>query len=176
MKITIVQSEDELSTHDLVALKNLLDLAYEGDFSESDWLHTIGGVRFVGKLNGEIVAHGAVVPRDVFINGQSARVGYLEGVAISTDLQGQGFGSQLLTDISEYCVSNFELAMLSTDELNFYSKFGWRQFQGKSGVIRDGHAILTPEEDEGLMYLLGKSNPNFDIRTAYCDWRPGDVW
>ena len=176
MPLTIIKSDQELHSHDLVALRNLLDLAYEGDFSVNDWLHTIGGVRFVGKLSGEIVAHGAVVPRDFSINGQSTRVGYLEGIAISPRLHGQGFGSQLLTEISEYCRSNFELSMLSTDEFNFYGKFGWRQFQGKSGVIRDGHVTMTPEEDEGLMYLFGKSSPVINIQTAYCDWRPGDVW
>jgi hypothetical protein len=35
---------------------------------------------------------------------------------------------------------------------------------------------LTPEEDDGLMYLAGNSSESIEISTAYCDWREGDCW
>lgn len=176
MKITILQSDEALSSHDLVALRNLLDLAYEDDFSDEDWLHTFGGVRFLGTLNDEFVAHGAVVPREIFINEKLAIVGYLEGVAVSSKYQGQGIGRQLLSSISEFCATHYQLSMLSTDEFTFYSNLGWQQFKGKSGVMLDGAVVLTPDEDEGLMYLIGSSGFSEEIHSAYCDPRVGEHW
>jgi aminoglycoside 2'-N-acetyltransferase I len=176
MTLTIFQSDDEFVSQNQTALRSLMSEAYEDDFSEEDWLHTYGGIRFVGTYNGEIVAHGAVVPREIQINRQARRVGYLEGMAVSRRFQRQGFGSKLLSTISETCATQYELSMLSTDEFNFYGKFGWRRFEGKSGVIINGAVTLTPEDDDGLMYLVGETGLLEEIRTAYCDWRNGDYW
>jgi len=158
------------------AITKLLDDAYEGDFSEQDWLHTFGGDRFLGVIDNEVVAHAAVVPREILINEMPTTVGYLEGVAVSSTHQGQGIGSHLLQKISEFCESKYVLSMLSTDEFDFYGKFGWQRFKGISGVIENGFISLTPDEDDGLMYLAGHSTNSIEILTAYCDWREGDYW
>jgi len=176
MTLTIFQIDEEFVSQNHSALRNLMSEAYEDDFSEEDWLHTYGGIRFVGTYDGEIVTHGAVVPREIHINGQARSVGYVEGVAVSRRFQGRGFGSKLLSTISETCAIQHELSMLSTDEFKFYDRFGWRRFEGKSGVIIKGAVTLTPDEDDGLMYLIGDSGLSEEIRTAYCDWREGDYW
>ena len=103
-------------------------------------------------------------------------VGYLEAIAVASKNQGQGIGRELLSSMSEFCVSRYQISMLSTDEFNFYSNFGWKQFKGKSGVLLDGEAVLTPDEDDGLMYLIGKARFSQEILTAYCDPREGDHW
>ena len=110
------------------------------------------------------------------INDKPTIVGYLEGIAVSSKYQGQGIGGQLLSSISEFCVSSYQISMLSTDEFNFYSNFGWKQFKGKSGVLIEGEAVLTPDEDDGLMYLIGNTGLSYEILTAYCDPRAGDHW
>ena len=176
MTHTILQVDEDFVADNLLAIKNLLLDAYEGDFSEEDWRHTYGGARFLGTVNSEIVSHGAVVPREILINDQRFLVGYLEGIAVASKVQGQGIGSQLLSTISEFCASRYQISMLSTDEFNFYSNFGWKQFKGKSGVFIDDQVILTPDEDEGLMYLIGKAGFSQEILTAYCDPRAGDHW
>ena len=176
MTHTILQVDEDFVADNLLAIKNLLLDAYEGDFSEEDWRHTYGGARFLGTVNSEIVSHGAVVPREILINDQRFLVGYLEAIAVASKVQGQGIGSQLLSTISEFCASRYQISMLSTDEFNFYSNFGWKQFKGKSGVFIDDQVILTPDEDEGLMYLIGKAGFSQEILTAYCDPRAGDHW
>ena len=176
MSLTILQVDEDFVANNLTAIKNLLNDAYDGDFSEEDWLHSFGGVRFLATLNNEIVAHGAVVPREILINEKMTTVGYLEAIAVSSTYQGRGIGSHLLSSISEFCTSRYQISMLSTDEFNFYSNFGWKQFKGKSGVLLDGEVVLTPDEDEGLMYLIGKAGFNQEISSAYCDPREGDHW
>jgi predicted acetyltransferase len=116
------------------------------------------------------------VPRAVLINDLPMTIGYLEGVAVSSKFQGQRLGSQLLQHVSDFCRSNYEISMLSTDEFDFYGKFGWQRFKGTSGVMQDSVRSLTPEEDDGLMYLAGNSSESIEISTAYCDWREGDCW
>ena len=176
MRILIKEVDMAFAAENISDLLELFDDAYEGDFSEQDWYHTIGGNRFVVMLDDCIVAHAAVVPREVHINGTPLTVGYLEGVAVSTSHQGQGIGNQLVQYVTQFCSINYQLSMLSTDEFRFYEKLGWQQFRGKSGVIVDGIPSLTPEEDEGIMYLTGAATEPLEISTAYCTWREGDCW
>jgi aminoglycoside 2'-N-acetyltransferase I len=176
MTLQIEQVDLDITLENPMLIKNLLNDAYEGDFSEQDWQHTFGGARFVGTIDDQIVAHAAVVPRAVLINDLPMTIGYLEGVAVSSKFQGQRLGSQLLQYVSDFCRSNYEITMLSTDEFDFYGKFGWQRFKGTSGVMQDSVKTLTPEEDDGLMYLAGNSTKSIEISTAYCDWREGDCW
>ena len=176
MTLQIEQVDLDITLENPMLIKNLLNDAYEGDFSEQDWQHTFGGARFVGTIDDQIVAHAAVVPRAVLINDLPMTIGYLEGVAVSAMFQGQRLGSQLLQHVSDFCKSNYEISMLSTDEFDFYGKFGWQRFKGTSGVMQDSVKNLTPEEDDGIMYLAGKSTKSIEISTAYCDWREGDCW
>jgi len=176
MALDISQVDDGFALQNSTAIKLMLNEAYEDDFSDEDWIHTFGGVRFLGMISDEIVAHGAIVPRKFLINEELMVVGYLEGIAVSNNHQRQGVGRQLLSSITDFCASEYQISMLSTDELDFYGNFGWKKFTGKSGVLIDSEAILTPDEDEGLMYLIGKAGFNQEISSAYCDPREGDHW
>jgi aminoglycoside 2'-N-acetyltransferase I len=176
MSLNISQVDDGFALQNSTSIKLMLDEAYEDDFSEEDWIHTFGGVRFLGTIGGEIVAHGAIVPRKISINEELVVVGYLEGIAVSSNHQRQGVGRQLLSSITDFCQSEYQISMLSTDEFDFYGNLGWKRFTGKSGVLIDGEAILTPDEDEGLMYLIGKGGFTQEICSAYCDPREGDHW
>jgi aminoglycoside 2'-N-acetyltransferase I len=176
MELVIREVESSDLIEKILAITNLLEEAYEGDFSEQDWLHTFGGARFVGTVDSEIVAHAAVVPREAMVNDSLTTIGYLEGVAVSSNYQGQGLGGQLLRYVTEFCSRNYEISMLSTDEFEFYGKFGWKRFKGASGVIDRGVVTLTPDEDDGLMYLAGEGKSTLEISTVYCDWREGDYW
>lgn len=176
MKLNVFQYDDKFLLDNLNDIRKLLIDAYEGDFSEEDWLHTIGGVRFLATVDDVIVAHCAVITREMMINNRPITVGYLEGMAVSIHFQGKGIGSHLLAEISQFCRSSFELSMLSTDEFDFYGKFGWKKFVGVSGVNENKVQTRTPDEDENLMYLWGNSVSEQPIYTAYCDLRAGDSW
>jgi hypothetical protein len=71
---------------------------------------------------------------------------------------------------------NFDIAMLSTGEIDFYAKFGWQRFVGQSFVDDHGTIIRTADEDEGLMLLTSLHHLNQPGVAWVCDWRTGDVW
>ncbi len=158
------------------SIRDLLDLAYEGDFSSEDWEHTFGGQYFIGFLENTIIAHGAVVPRPMTIDGAISTVGYVEAIAVLPSQWRHGFGTQLMKEVTQFCRNNYEISMLSTDENQFYERIGWHQFQGESFVKKSDAEVRTAEEDEGLMFLPGNNGEKTQIHRAVCDERSGDSW
>lgn len=169
-EVVDVDSDTELS------IRALLDLAYEGDFSSEDWEHTFGGKYFIGYLGDTIIAHGSVVPRNMFIDGEAMTVGYVEAIAVLPSHWRQGFGTQLMQQITKFCQDTYGLSMLSTDENQFYKRLGWRQFQGESFARTGDLEVPTFEEDEGLMLHYGKGSQVRQIQRAVCESRSGDDW
>lgn len=157
-------------------VQTLLDLAYEGDFAPEDWEHANGGVHFLGYVDDELVAHGAVVSRLMDIADATLAVGYVEAVAVHPAVQGNGLGTTLMRAITEHCASKFEVSMLSTDEHVFYARLGWRRFIGESYVRTFEGVRRTQDEDGGLMMLLPDTHLPLLTSMVICNDRPGDAW
>ena len=172
----IIDLVDQVNPETESCIRTLLDLAYEGDFSSEDWEHTFGGKYFIGYLGDTIIAHGSVVPRSMFIDGEAITVGYVEAIAVLPSHWRQGFGTQLMKEVTQFCHNNYEISMLSTDENQFYQRIGWLQFQGESFVKNSDTEVRTAEEDEGLMFLPGNKSGITQIQRAVCDARGGDSW
>lgn len=157
-------------------VKSLLSAAFAGDFTAEDWDHAQGGMRWIGSLADEVVAHGAVVARRMWIDGKEVNVGYVEAIAVLPKYWRQGFGTILMKEITNYCEVNFELSMLSTDEKGFYRTHGWREFPGKSFVLRGENITRSADEDAGLMYLSKTGIELLETSTVLCEERFGDSW
>jgi predicted acetyltransferase len=71
---------------------------------------------------------------------------------------------------------DFDIAMLSTGEIDFYAKFGWQRFVGQSFVDDHGTIVRTADEDEGLMVYTTRTQLNQPGVAWVCDWRTGDFW
>jgi aminoglycoside 2'-N-acetyltransferase I len=69
----------QLTGEELEALRRLLFEAFGGRFDERDWEHTLGGVHVLATDGGEVVAHGAVVPRRLVAGERALATGYVEG-------------------------------------------------------------------------------------------------
>lgn len=174
MRIDLTQQDP---TGDMVEqIQALLDQAYEGDFSAEDWDYTFGGNRFLGYLGTEIVAHGVIVPRRIWLNDIEQQVGYVEAIAVLPKYQRQGFGTALLTEITEFAQAEYSVSMLSTDELDFYRRFGWLDFLGESYVLSGGELIRSADEDAGLMWLPGNNTGLVELTKVVCENRTGDAW
>ena len=171
-----VKIEVDLSPGTTASLRKLLDLAFEGDFSEEDWEHALGGVHFIGFLGETIIAHGAIVPRSMAINGERVTVGYVEAIAVLPMHWHKGYGTLLMEQITQFCLLNYELSMLSTDEQTFYLQLGWHQFLGESFVNNANIEERSEEEDAGLMFLNSKEFEGREIQRVVCDSRVGDSW
>jgi aminoglycoside 2'-N-acetyltransferase I len=172
----IINQVNEVSSKTESSIRALLDLAYEDDFSSEDWEHTFGGQYFIGRQEETIIAHGSVVPRNMFIDGQAITVGYVEAIGVLPSHWRQGFGTQLMQQITQFCQDNYELSMLSTDENQFYERLGWRQFIGESFVRSENSEVRTSDEDAGLMLLHGTASQTKEIQRAVCESRSGDDW
>ena len=174
-------STPELTSSETTAIRALMRVAFGTDeeerFSDDDWRHALGGVHFVLELDGEIVAHAAVVERELHVGGEAFRTGYVEAVATDPARQGVGLGSIVMTDVTEYIHERFDLGGLGTGRQSFYGRLGWRVWAGSSSVRTAVGDERTPDEDGSIMVLTTPTTPPLDLAAPIsCDWRPGDVW
>ena len=174
-------STNDLTPTAVAAIREMLVAAFGSDeeerFTDDDWEHALGGVHFVLELNGEIIAHASVVERELHVDGQALRTGYVEAVATAPDRQGAGFGSLVMADVTSYIRERFELGALGTGRHRFYERLGWLTWTGPSFVRTADGTRRTPDEDGYILVLSTPSSPTLDLTaTISCDWRPGDVW
>ena len=156
----------------------LMDAAFEGDFSDDDWAHALGGWHALIVDDGEVIAHAAVVPRTLTIGTRVVRAGYVEAVAVTPARQRTGLGARVMRALDAVLLREFEAGALSTGEWPFYESLGWGRWRGPSFVRRaDGHVERTEGDDDGLMVKDGWAGDPLD-RTApiTAEDRDGDAW
>ena len=171
-----IHDDAALDASTRAGIRDMLNSAFEADFSDADADHAAGGIRVLATDGDTIIGHAALVGRQMQVNGVTVTVGYVEGVAVHPDRQGQGYGSVLMRMIDEQALKTYALTMLSTGVQEFYEKLGWVRFLGKSFVSENGQMVRTADEDAGLMVLA--ENPSWNVAGCQivCDWRTGDVW
>jgi aminoglycoside 2'-N-acetyltransferase I len=170
-------ASDGSSSRVLEEVRELLEQAFDGEFDEHDWQHTLGGWHVVAADGPRPVAHAAVVPRDLRVAGRAWRAGYVEAVATAPDHRGAGLGSRVMTRLAAELRAGFELGALSTGRHAFYERLGWERWQGPTYVRDGGTSRRTPEDDDGLMVLRFGPSRDLDLRAAIsCEARPGDDW
>jgi aminoglycoside 2'-N-acetyltransferase I len=171
----------ELTSADIAALRSLLWAAFppgdEEGFTEEDWEHALGGWHFVIADDRAIVAHAAVVEREIQVDGRQLRTGYVEAVATEPGRQGRGLGSIVMGTATRHIRATFELGALGTGRQGFYERLGWFTWRGPTAVRTEAGLVRTPAEDGFIMALLTPTSPPLDPESPIsCDWRPGDVW
>jgi aminoglycoside 2'-N-acetyltransferase I len=172
-------STAELTPAETAAIRQLLVDAFGPDEwdSEDDWNHALGGMHFVLEVDGEIVAHAAVVERELQVDSRPVRTGYVEAVATAPSRQGTGLGTTVMRDVGAWIEQEFEMGALGTGSHHFYERLGWRTWLGPSWVRTSDGPKRTPDEDGYILVLLTPSSPPLDRGAPIsCEWRPGDVW
>lgn len=165
-----------LSPSEVGDVRRLLDAAFDGRFDDHDWEHALGGVHVIARESGEVVAHGSVVARTLWIGGDAHEVGYVEAVATAPGAQGRGHGTSVVRAIGEEIRVRFGVGVLSTGEWHFYERLGWCRWQGATYVRRaDGEIDRTPDEDDGVMVLAAPGAIDLGATIA-CAERAGDDW
>jgi aminoglycoside 2'-N-acetyltransferase I len=176
--VRLVATRD-LTPGELHTIRALCDAAWpNGHFGDDDWDHALGGMHAVYADDGEVVAHGSVVPRMLRADGVDVRTGYVEAVATLPGRQRRGFGSAVMRALTEHVDATYALGALCTGvEPTFYERLGWRLWDGPTSVVVDGVVRRTPEEDGTVMVRFTRSSPSLDpSQPISCDWRAGDVW
>lgn len=166
-----------LSAAELRAIRALLDEAFDGDFTDDDYEHGLGGIHALVWDGSMLVGHGSVVMRRLLHDGRTLRTGYVEGVGVSSGHRRRGHGHAVMTALEEIIGGAYEIGALSgsADAMDFYASRGWQLWSGTASVISPNGIERTPE-DEGAIFVLpanAQLQPGGDLA---CDWRDGDVW
>jgi aminoglycoside 2'-N-acetyltransferase I len=174
-------ASSDLTDAEVRAIRRLMTDAFGDDederFEDADWEHALGGVHVIVAIDDAIVAHAAVVERELRVAGLPVRTGYVEAVATAPDCHGEGLGTMVMREIGAIIERDFELGALGTGSHHFYERLGWRTWQGPAFVRRSDGDRRTPDEDGYIMVLRTSRTPAIDLAAPIsCDWRPGDVW
>ena len=168
---------DSVSQSFLHDVRKLLDTAFDGDFTDEDWSHALGGVHVWTGGPGNVVSHGAVVPRMVVCDEHTLQVGYVEAIATVPLHRRKGHGRAVMARIGELIRDRYALGVLSTGRHAFYEALGWERWRGPTFVDGPAGRVRTPDDDGGVMILQTPRSPRLDLGGAIvCNWRPGDVW
>lgn len=166
-----------LTPFQVAEIRALLDAAFDGDFSDHDWAHAVGGLHVWVRGPEGVVSHGSLVERTLVCDGQALRVGYVEAVATSATHRRRGHGAAVMRRIGEHIAAQFSLGALSTGTPAFYAPLGWELWRGPTFVDGPGGRERTADDDGGVMILPTARTPALDLDgDIVCDWRPGDVW
>ncbi len=167
----------QLPAEVLLAARTLLEDVFEGELTEHDWEHCLGGMHALVWAAGELVGHAALVQRRLIHDTRILRTGYVEGVGVRADVRRQGHGATMMGALERLASTAYEVGALgATDEaVAFYAARGWRRWQGPTSALTPGGVVRTEEED-GSIFVLPLS-VDLDVTGALtCDWREGDAW
>jgi aminoglycoside 2'-N-acetyltransferase I len=168
---------DALASPFLRDLRSMLDTAYEGDFSDEDWAHAIGGVHVWLTGPHGAISHGSLVGRTLVSSGLTLRTGYVEAVATAAPHRRHGHAAAVMKHIGELIRRHYVLGALSTGTHAFYEPLGWERWRGPTFVDGPRGRERTPDDDGGVMILRTSRSPRLDLDGGIvCDWRMGDVW
>lgn len=172
-----IRRTNDLAAAELAQVRALLDEAFEGEFGEEDWQHSLGGWHVLVHDGDELVAHASVVPRRIEVGEQRWRTGYVEAVAAAPAVHGEGHGTSAMRRLDEMLRREFELGVLSTGAHHFYERLGWERWKGPAHVRTPSGGVRTADEDDGIMVLRFGASAGIDLGSSItCEQRPGDDW
>ncbi|WP_424211619.1 GNAT family N-acetyltransferase [Streptomyces sp. BI20] len=170
----------ELTAWERAELREFLDGAFAGRFSDEDFEHCLGGLHVLARegADGALVAHGSVVQRRASLGERALRVGYVEAVAVRADRRRLGWGGRVMGRLERVVDGGYELGALSASAAGagLYAARGWWVWPGEVGVLGPRGPERLPEE-EGSTWVwapAGTFRPGPVGRLSF-DWRDGDV-
>lgn len=174
--LRVAQTAD-LSPATLAAARALLDEVFEGDFTDHDWDHSLGGIHALLWEGADLVGHAALVQRRLVHGGRALRSGYVEGVGVRADRRRRGHGATLMGAVERVLRGAYELGALSSSEeaIDFYTARGWRRWAGPTYALTPSGTVRTEEEDGGV-FVFPLTAPLDLTAGLTCDWRDGEVW
>jgi aminoglycoside 2'-N-acetyltransferase I len=167
----------ELDRAALRAARTLLDGVFDGEMTDQDWEHALGGMHAMVWEDGTLIGHASVVQRRIMHDGRALRTGYVEGVGVRKDRRGHGHGAAMMDALERVLRGAYELGALAAADGagDFYAGRGWKLWQGRSSALTPT-GIVPTEDDDGCIYVLPLS-AHLDVSGELtCDWRGGDVW
>ena len=167
----------DLDAATLGTARALLDAVFEGDMTDHDWEHSLGGVHAMVWEGNELIGHAAVIQRRLLHGGRALRAGYVEGVGVRADRRRRGHGGAMMEALERVVRGAYDLGALgATDEAaEFYAGRGWEMWQGPTAALTPTGIARTAGDDGGV-YVLPVAVPLDMTGELTCDWREGDLW
>lgn len=167
----------ELDAEVLRAIRTLIDDAFDGDATDDDWSHALGGVHVLAIEGGRFVGHGSVIQRRLIHRDRTLRAGYVEAVAVRADRRRRGVGNAVMERAERIIRGGYELGALGASELGagLYRARGWEQWRGRTWGLTPSGIVRTAEEDGDIFVLAVSAELQLDGDLT-CDWREGDLW
>jgi aminoglycoside 2'-N-acetyltransferase I len=161
----------------LHAARAMVEAVFEGDFADTDWEHSLGGMHALAWDGDELVGHASLVQRRLLHAGRALRAGYVEGVGVRADHQRRGYGAAMMDPLERIIRAAYDLGALGAtdDGARLYQVRGWQRWRGPTSAITPDGVIRTREEDGFIYVLPGAAELDLTGELA-CDWRDGDVW
>lgn len=176
----LIAEPGELSDTCLAAAEALVRSAFGSSFRSHDWLHAVDGVHVVVSADRALLAFAAITPRILHHNGLPLDTGYVEGVAVRRDQQGQGLGGILMDHAEKVIRTRHKIGALNAIETaaGFYDARGWEPWPGHTQAASPAGIVDTYDSADRI-YLL---HPHGQVKaldanvSLICDWRRGDAW
>jgi aminoglycoside 2'-N-acetyltransferase I len=167
----------DLDPATLRAARRLLDAVFEGDMTDHDWDHALGGVHALVWDADELIGHASVVQRRLVHGGRALRAGYVEGVGVRADRRGRGHGAALMAPLERVIRAAYDVGALGAADAaaGFYAVRGWQRWEGPTSALTPA-GIARTEDDDGAVYVLPVAVALDLSGPLACDWRDGDVW
>ncbi|MEV5612193.1 GNAT family N-acetyltransferase [Streptomyces sp. NPDC052225] len=168
----------DLTRAELAAARALLDDAFDGDFSDADWAHTLGGVHaLVHDGAGDLLAHGSVAQRHAVHRGRTLRVGYVEAVAVRADARRTGLGGQVMGALERVIGAAYDLGALSAsaDGAKLYAARGWVRWAGPFAAYGPSGTVRLPGEEAPFLFPVEAAHALDPALPLLFDWRDGDI-
>jgi aminoglycoside 2'-N-acetyltransferase I len=119
-------------------IRHLLDAAFNGDFTDHDWEHALGGTHVFLTDSGRLICHGSLVERSLVCSNTTLTVGFVEAVATVASHRRLGHGARVMHRIEHLISEAYPLGVLSTGTHAFYASLGWERWRGPTFVAGRG--------------------------------------
>jgi aminoglycoside 2'-N-acetyltransferase I len=161
----------------LAAGRALLEDVFEGDFTDHDWEHSLGGVHALAWEGDDLVGHASVIQRRLLHGGRALRAGYIEGVGVRADRRRRGHAAAMMEALERVVRGAYDLGALgaSDEGAAFYVSRGWKLWRGPASTLTPTGIVRTEGEDGSIYVLPGAVALDLSGELT-CDWRDGDVW
>lgn len=166
----------ELAASERIAIGELLSAAFD-DFGAEDMRHALGGLHALVWEREELVAHGALVQRQLLHRGRSLRAGYVEAVAVHPEHRGRGHSTAVMRRLEAAIAAAYELGALHAEHgvAPLYVRRGWIPWQGRTLAMGPEGLARTAAADGRVLVLPGTVPLSLCDEIA-CGWRDGDLW
>jgi aminoglycoside 2'-N-acetyltransferase I len=167
----------DLAPAELRDARALLDAAFEGDFDDGDWEHSLGGLHVLVSDEQGLAAHGSVIQRRVRYRKRWLRVGYVEGVGVRADVRRRGLGGRVMAEVERIIGGAYDIGALSAsdDGAHLYAARGWQLWRGRVCALGPRGVVRLRDEEDCTYVRTAGAGPLDLKRKLVFDWRDGDV-